>query len=422
MTNWIDIMNFGFVAAGMAVVLLGLLMAAASRHQERWSRRFFITLFALLLVYVAADLISQISLALLGAEAALLSRAGIFFESLISSLLMPLLTLYLLHCVGEDWRKSPLFAAVGVLWLIYFALLVITQFTSVIYTVTPDNVYMRGRWYPVLLVAPAVLMLLNILALWRRREKLTRRQRSAFALYVLIPLGCMLVQMCFYGLLMIVIGSCAAAFCMYQFIVRDQFDRYSAQQAENARQKASIMVLQMRPHFIYNTMTSIYYLIRQNPEKAQQVTLDFTSYLRKNFNAVAEEGTVPFADELEHTRAYLAVEQVRFEGKLFVELDTPFTNFRLPPLTLQPIVENAVKHGVSPELSPLYVSVYTREAPGGVELSVEDTGPGFDPAAEETPHSALDNIRQRLDLLCGGTLTIAPRDAGGTQVTIFLPL
>ena len=422
MTNWIDIMNFGFVAAGTAVVLLGLLMAAASRHQERWSRRFFITLFALLLVYVAADLISQISLALLGAEAALLSRAGIFFESLISSLLMPLLTLYLLHCVGEDWRKSPLFAAVGVLWLIYFALLVITQFTSVIYTVTPDNVYMRGRWYPVLLVAPAVLMLLNILALWRRREKLSRRQRSAFALYVLIPLGCMLVQMCFYGLLMIVIGSCAAAFCMYQFIVRDQFDRYSAQQAENVRQKASIMVLQMRPHFIYNTMTSIYYLIRQDPEKAQQVTLDFTSYLRKNFNAVAEEGTVPFADELEHTRASLAVERVRFEGKLFVELDAPFTNFRLPPLTLQPIVENAVKHGVSPELAPLYVSVFTREAPGGVELSVEDTGPGFDPAAEEASWSALDNIRQRLALLCGGTMTIAPRDAGGTRVTIFLPL
>ena len=177
----------------------------------------------------------------------------------------------------------------------------------------------------------------------------------------------------------------------------------------------------MRPHFIYNTLMSIYYLCSQDPQKAQRVTLDFTNYLRRNFTAIAEEGTIPFSDELEHTRAYLAVEQTRFEGTLFVEIDTPHTAFRLPPLTLQPIVENAVKHGVSPGLEPLYLSVLTRETPDGSEVVVEDTGPGFAPTDDDEPHIALANIRERLALLCGGTLSIEPRAAGGTRVTLHIP-
>ena len=177
----------------------------------------------------------------------------------------------------------------------------------------------------------------------------------------------------------------------------------------------------MRPHFIYNTMTSIYYLIEQDAPKAQQVTLDFTDYLRKNFTAIAKEGTIPFTEELEHTRAYLAVEQVRFEGKLFVAFDTPYTSFRLPPLTLQPIVENAVKHGVDPDLDPLTIRIRTREGKNGVEITVADTGPGFGAKDNDEPHIALGNIRERLEMMCNGKMEIAPRDGGGTVVTVFIP-
>ena len=200
----------------------------------------------------------------------------------------------------------------------------------------------------------------------------------------------------------------------------DQGKRYLKQKEELANQKASLAVLQMRPHFIYNTMTSIYYLIEQDAPKAQQVTLDFTDYLRKNFTAIAKEGTIPFAEELEHTRAYLAVEQVRFEGKLFVEFDTPYTSFRLPPLTLQPIVENAVKHGVDPDLDPLTIRIQTREVKNGVEITVADTGPGFGVKDNDEPHIALANIRERLEMMCKGTLTVSEREGGGTVVSIFV--
>lgn len=108
----------------------------------------------------------------------------------------------------------------------------------------------------------------------------------------------------------------------------DHVEQTIRQTEENVRQQASINVLQMRPHFICNTMMSIYYLIAQDADKAQQVTLDFTTYLRNNFTSIAKDDMIPFSEELEHTRAYLAVEKVLHEDKLYVELDTPFTSFR----------------------------------------------------------------------------------------------
>ncbi|MBR3561595.1 MAG: hypothetical protein IKN81_08750, partial [Oscillospiraceae bacterium] len=144
-------------------------------------------------------------------------------------------------------------------------------------------------------------------------------------------------------------------------------------------------------------------------------------YLQSSFTAIAQECTIPFSKELEHTKAYLAVEQARFQEHLFVEFDTPNTFFRIPALTLQPIVENAVKHGLDPELEPLYISVVTEDTDKGVRLTVEDTGPGYAPTDADAPHFALDNIRERLKVMCGGTLEIEPRESGGTRVRIFVP-
>ena len=169
-------------------------------------------------------------------------------------------------------------------------------------------------------------------------------------------------------------------------------------------------------------MMSIYYLCAIDSKKAQQVTLDFTTYLRKNFTAIVSEDTIPFSDELQHTRAYLAVEQVQFEDNLIVEYDISHENFRLPPLTLQPIVENAVKHGMDPENIPLYIVIRTRTTDFGSEIIVEDSGTGFNLKSDDNkPHIALKNVIQRLEMMCGGKLIISPRADGGTTVTVEIP-
>ena len=91
------------------------------------------------------------------------------------------------------------------------------------------------------------------------------------------------------------------------------------------------------------------------------------------------------------------------------------------PLTLQPLVENAVKHGMNPDGDPLNISVKTRQTKGGSEIIVEDDGSGFNSADDKEPHLALNNIRQRLEMMCKGRLEISPRKGGGTSVKVTIP-
>ena len=106
---------------------------------------------------------------------------------------------------------------------------------------------------------------------------------------------------------------------------------------------------------------------------------------------------------------------------LFVDYDTPHISFNVPPLTLQPLVENAVKHSLDPNGDPLRIFVKTRQTDFGSEIVVENTGLDYQPGDDSEPHTALSNIQQRLAMMCKGTLTIAPREGGGTVVKVTVP-
>ena len=449
MNNWLDILSFILAGAMLTLTTLAIAVAAVMPGIERWNRRFFMSLFATVILLIASGLVD--CLVWDNPNMATAERIATYFEYLFITLPMPMFTAFLLHTCGEKWRKSPLFRTALVIWGIYFLLLGVAQCTTFMYYVTPDNEFFRGPWHSLLTAPMLLLMLLNLVGVIRRRTRLSHKHYAAFLVHLLPLTGTILVHTFFFVPILPFIGTALSVLSMFGIILYDQIDLYMRQQREIAHQRAGIMVLQMRPHFIYNAMMSIYYLCAQDPKKAQQVTLDFTTYLRKNFTAIVSSDTVPFSDELEHTRAYLAVEEVQFEDSLFVEYDTPHIRFRVPPLTLQPIVENAVKHGMDPEYAPLHITIRTRETGTASEIIVEDNGPGFAPADGQgrpsagrgapkgtsscvagcadfaladtgsEPHIALANIRQRLSMMCGGKLTIEPREGGGTTVTVTIP-
>ena len=420
--DWFTLFCYSLCTAMLTLTVLGLGVSVFMPGMNRWNRRFFTALFTVLLLLMGAFLVDLIVYEF--RDMALAEQIDVYFQYLLVSLPMPMFTGYLLYFCGEDLRKSTLFRLVIGLWGIYFILLGIAQCTTFLYYVTPDNEFIRGSWHPLLVAPLAAIMLLNLAGVIRRRNRLPDKYYVAFLIHLLPMTVATLIHAVIYVPLLVVFGLSLSMLSMFGIILCDQIEQYMRQQREIAHQRASIMVLQMRPHFIFNTMMSIYYLCAQDSQKAQQVTLDFTSYLRKNFSAIASENTIPFANELEHTRAYLAVEQVQFEDSLFVEYDTPHTRFRVPPLTLQPIVENAVKHGMDPDSAPLRICIRTRETDAGHEITVEDNGPGFAQANmdESEPHIALANIQQRLEIMCGGTLTVMPREGGGTVVKITLPV
>ena len=412
---------YTFASGAMFMMsVLGLESAAAASSLDRQSKRFFTAFFAALVISSALyflELAGYVNPAL-----SFLPTIAFFLQSLLGSTPLPLLAVYLLHSCGEDWRRSALFRVIAALWAAYLALLIFAQFTDFFYYYATPGVQLRlGPGYPLLLAILLAMLLLIALGVVRRRNQLSWQYYRAF-LICLFPVTLALCIHVFIPVYSVInFGLAVSAFAMYHIIKSDSVEKDLRQQREIASQRASIAMLQMRPHFIYNTMTTIYYLCDQDSKLAKQVTMDFTTYLRKNFTAIASEDAIPFSDELEHTRAYLAVEQAQFEDDLFVDYDTPHTQFRVPPLTLQPIVENAVKHGMDPDSGPLHILIRTRVTDFGSEIIVEDNGPGFEVAADDEPHIALANIEQRLDMMCNGQMAITPRAGGGTEVTMLIP-
>lgn len=419
MTLSLDTLNFAISIAGLAVCLLGLLMAITGSAPEKQTKRYFVAFFSLLVAYVAANLLSQIEGGSNG------KKLFLFLESAFSSILTLLLTVFLLHQSGEKNRLHSIWFRIAAgFWAAYMALLVYTQFSTSIYYYDAQGVYHRGPLYSVLLIPPVFIMALNLLILYYRRKRFSQKQRIAFAIYILVPLLTMLVQMLFYGLYVIVLGTSAAALFMFLYIQRDQAERYAKREAENAQLRVDIMLSQIQPHFIYNTLGAIGHLCKNDPE-AKAAVNRFSRYLRHNMDSLSQSEPIPFSTELEHTKAYLELEQLRFPEELKVEYDLQCTEFLLPTLTLQPLAENAVRHGVrKSESGAGTVNISTRETPERYEITVTDDGAGFDyPSKAENgrSHIGLDNVRERLRRISGGELHIESSPGQGCRATILLP-
>ena len=219
--------------------------------------------------------------------------------------------------------------------------------------------------------------------------------------------------------------SAIIASCLFYYIwLHLQFTQEHEQELI-AGQRVQIMLSQIKPHFIYNALACIEDLCDTSPQAAKTATLTFSRYLRGNMGSLSQEGLIPFEKELEHTKLYLDLEQIRFENALQVRYQITCVDFRIPTLTLEPIVENAVRHGVRGNQDGRgTVMISTEEYPDAYGVIVSDNGPGFDPGAAPASgaeHVGLRNVRQRLESVCGGSLQIKTAPGEGTLVTILLP-
>ncbi|MBP5282855.1 MAG: histidine kinase [Lachnospiraceae bacterium] len=433
MNDWSNYLLFSIISAALMLSILVIWFSTVIPGMDRWSRRFFRSYFT---VFILCCLSSMAEIAFYYYHApGIAIYAEMITGSRLLSLTLPMLTVYLLHYCGESILNSKLLRAVIVLMVIFCLVLAGTLILDGFWYVTPDWQYYRGPLYPLLPLPLIAILIINFEGTLHRRRLLPHKVFLSF-LVALVPVTfTMIVHLFVDAILFIDISYVLSGLSMYGFILADQIEQdlrrqreiasqqmeIASQKMEIANQRADIMVLQMRPHFIYNTMMSIYYLCKQDPDQAQQVTLDFTTYLRKNFTAIASAETIPFSSELEHTRAYLAVEQAVYKNTLLVDYDTPHTFFRIPPLTLQPIVENSIKHGRDPYAGEFHICIRTQKADSGTEIVVTDNGRGFDPDETKDPGIALNNIRQRLEIMCGGSLTITPSEGGGTIVTVTIP-
>lgn len=191
--------------------------------------------------------------------------------------------------------------------------------------------------------------------------------------------------------------------------------------------KTSIMLSQIQPHFLYNSLLSIEDLCSRDPEQAEVAIRDFSKYLRSNLNSLTNNFPIPFEKELEHVKTYLSLEKRRFEERLEIVYDINAEHFLIPALTLQPLVENAVQHGVTKRIEGGTVIIRSSEDDESLIITVKDNGVGFEPekskakSGAESPHIGIDNVRYRLERMAGGKLEIESKLGVGTKAVITLP-
>ena len=192
--------------------------------------------------------------------------------------------------------------------------------------------------------------------------------------------------------------------------------------AQLTESRISTMMSQIRPHFIYNTLGSIEQLCNIDPEKAGELVHNFAKYLRGNFGELDNPKPILMSQEMEHVRHYISIENVRFPDMTF-SFEMNSDDFHIPALTIQPIVENAIKHGLMKLSKGGTIRVVSYETDTHYCVSVEDDGVGFNTTEllDDRKHVGIRNIRGRLKAMVNGILEIESTEGVGTTVLIKIP-
>ena len=304
-----------------------------------------------------------------------------------------------------------------------FSVIVITDIINIftrMYFTSVDGVYTRrtfmffAQTYQfVILAASFILVLFD--------KELNVREKIGFSIYVFLPAISIVVQNFMPGYAIAYASLLLAVEILFLFLNVEKNIKIENDEKKLKDANIKIMMSQIQPHFIYNTLSSISTLITIDPDKAQKALDDFTSYLRMNFSALTETKLVSFSDELKHIRTYVDLEKMRFNERLNVVYDIRTTQFDVPPLSVQPIVETAIKHGVLKKIEGGTVTLSVHEEPDSFIVVVKDDGVGFNTNSEElkeNKHVGLNNVKHRITSMCKGDIVFKSEINKGTEVTI----
>ena len=220
-------------------------------------------------------------------------------------------------------------------------------------------------------------------------------------------------------------------FTLAQFIGLLEDTRRRLEQAERVKEMESklvegqidILCTQIKPHFIFNVLNTISSLCLTNPTKADEVVMYLSKYLRTNINALEHRDKVSFAEELDNIECYVAIERIRFGDRIKFIKDISVENFQVPALSIEPLVENSIKHGLSRKKEGGTVKLSTRAEADTIVITVEDDGLGFDLAQVSVDKDSIgmDNVRRRLSYSMQAQMDITSSFSNGTKIVIRLP-
>ena len=306
--------------------------------------------------------------------------------------------------------------------IIGIAIVIINHFNGMLYYFDDANFYHRGLYSLIYAISCLLIVLIDFTLLVQYRKNM--RSQSIWVsmiVYALAPVVAALIQMFNYGLSLTGIAISITTIIIMCTELLDISKQLVEKEKEAADIKISLTLSQIAPHFIYNTLTTIKRLCVTDPLLAQETITNFSNYLRMNLDSMEQKEAIPFNKELEHIKSYVFVEQRRFGDKVKVEYDIKYLNFKVPPLAVQVLAENAIKHGICKKEEGGTVIISTDSDSKNVYVTVMDDGVGFDTENKNIYHIGVKSTIKRLNMMCNGTLTIESEIGKGTRALITIP-
>ncbi len=320
--------------------------------------------------------------------------------------------------LSDKTNKIMFLSNISLLCLFVF-LDVINIFTGIFFT-AENGVYTRSSTMIISQIYQFVLFV-SIFFLIVLNKKLNVREKIAFSTYCLLPFVAIILQNFFMGYAIAYASIIVAVEILFAFLNIEKTLEITQQEEKIKEAQTKIMLSQIKPHFVYNSLSSISTLIEIDPKKAQSALDDFTEYLRRNLASLTETRLIPFEDELKHIKTYISLEKMRFGNKINVIYDIQTKDFSVPPLSVQPVVENAIKHGILRKIDGGTLIIKTRKKNFSFVVEVIDDGVGFFPGNvqdDENRHFGLNNIKYRIEKICDGHILVDSEPKKGTHVTI----
>lgn len=290
------------------------------------------------------------------------------------------------------------------------------------WTITDDVIFEKHGWYWVIYVIGAAIVAFDLFRVVINHTNQVITTDVAASLYIFMAIPFITLVVANYAeLISLFFASITISYLIMYIAIHVHSEQVVVEKKmDDTIMQTDLIISQLQPHFMFNSLTNIKYLTRKDPLLAENAVEKFTKYLRANLEAIEDQSLISFADELEHTKNYIWLEQLRFKH-LKVEYSVDVDDFLVPRLSLQPVVENAVKHGVTKKIGGGTIQIMVRESADCYKIIVRDDGVGFDQSktkdAEVEENVGLVDIRKRLLELNKSTINIASTEGVGTTVT-----
>jgi sensor histidine kinase YesM len=306
-----------------------------------------------------------------------------------------------------------------------FLIFVISDLVNIntgFYFYAENGEYVRNK-FMILSQGYEFIIFLIIILVAFLNPKLKKREKAAFITYCLLPVLGILFQNIYSGYAIGYVSIIITVEILFFFANVEKNIELAKQEEKNKEAHVKLMISQIQPHFIYNSLSAISTLISINPDEAQKSLDNFTEYLRRNLSSLTETRLIPFENELKHIETYVSLEKMRFKDRINIIYDIGTKDFFVPPLTIQPIVENAIKHGILKKIKGGTVTLTTYETDSSYVIEIKDDGIGFNLNEidfDENTHFGLKNISYRISHTCEGDLNIISKKNEGTKITVTL--